>query len=60
MASHHEPHVDSSTAKTGGVEESQSELPICDWTEKAEIKLRRKYVNLTLTSDADTNTSNQN
>ncbi|QGI90562.1 hypothetical protein CEK26_001777 [Fusarium fujikuroi] len=41
MSSQHEAHADTSSAKTG-VEESQSELPICDWTEKAEVKLRRK------------------
>ncbi|KAF5653368.1 nicotinamide mononucleotide permease, partial [Fusarium sp. NRRL 25303] len=40
MAPQHESQADTSTAKTG-VEESQSELPICDWTEKAEVKLRR-------------------
>ncbi|SCV33526.1 related to nicotinamide mononucleotide permease [Fusarium fujikuroi] len=41
VASQHESQVDTPTAKTG-VEESQSEIPICDWTEKAETKLRRK------------------
>ncbi|KAH7494429.1 hypothetical protein FOMA001_g1958 [Fusarium oxysporum f. sp. matthiolae] len=41
MASQHEPQVDSSIVKTGA-EESQSQLPICDWTDKAEVKLRRK------------------
>ncbi|WKT40061.1 MFS transporter superfamily [Fusarium oxysporum f. sp. vasinfectum] len=41
MASQHEPQVDSSIIKTGA-EESQSPLPTCDWTDKAEVKLRRK------------------
>ncbi|ENH65217.1 hypothetical protein FOC1_g10000880 [Fusarium oxysporum f. sp. cubense race 1] len=41
LASQHEPQADSSIVKTG-VEESQSQLPICDWTEKAEVRLRRK------------------
>ncbi|RKK72136.1 hypothetical protein BFJ69_g10399 [Fusarium oxysporum] len=41
MASQHEPQVDSSIIKTGA-EESQSQLPTCDWTDKAEVKLRRK------------------
>src|SRR6478736_1171806 len=45
LASQHEPQADSSIVKTG-VEESQSQLPICDWTEKAEVRLRRKSVNL--------------
>ncbi|KAF5686275.1 nicotinamide mononucleotide permease [Fusarium circinatum] len=41
IASQNEPPVDNSIAKAG-VEESRTQLPICDWTEKEEAKLRRK------------------
>ncbi|KAF5542997.1 nicotinamide mononucleotide permease [Fusarium mexicanum] len=41
MSSQHEPQLDTSIAKTGA-EETQSQLPVCDWTDKEEVKLRRK------------------
>ncbi|KAF4483378.1 nicotinamide mononucleotide permease [Fusarium agapanthi] len=41
IASQNAPSVDNSIGKSGA-EESQTQLPIRDWTEKAEVKLRRK------------------
>jgi hypothetical protein len=45
MASQSEPQVSNAAGKTI-IQESESQVPICDWTEKAETKLRRKSVTL--------------
>jgi hypothetical protein len=45
MASQSEPQVSNAAGKTI-IQDSESQVPICDWTEKAEIKLRRKSVTL--------------
>jgi len=37
------PDVDNTAGKTT-IEESESHVPVCDWTDKAERKLRRKSV----------------